>query len=394
MQDQARVTPGESRADLALIPSNTVLNNITFFESKKRTLPRGKDGETHSGEQCPASCLPVTPLATEPSRPACPLPAESDCSAASEPLREGSHSCVCAGQVSVTIHISTSPRSTPSPPGTDIRLDLVSKNVSQLLDSLRAVIEQHEQSKVVRVENEKPQRARRESEAEEMGGEAAEASERHEASSGPKQESLDEYLERNLAEADLSGSNNQLARFQSGFPWRNLLSGSAREAHLCGLTEQEVKLFESLFEILVSEKSYLKVSAQRATESDSSVSQNLNALCELAGSKGGLEECFSHYDWKTLFRGTELIQESNSRLYAEWALGFERDVFMTSLLHTLARFLEEGHFEPYVDYMRAQPERSRLIQDPAGGRAASVAHLASLGKLFITPLQVGLRVTR
>lgn len=65
---------------------------------------------------------------------------------------------------------------------------------------------------------------------------------------------LNDYLEKNLSK---TGDN---VSFQSGFPWRTHVAKSRHESKLADLDQSELKLYESIFELILTEKSYLMVS--------------------------------------------------------------------------------------------------------------------------------------
>lgn len=65
---------------------------------------------------------------------------------------------------------------------------------------------------------------------------------------------LNEYLEKNLSKG---GDNVQ---FQSSFPWKSYVQNSRHSGKIQALDQNELKLFESIFEIILTEKSYLSVS--------------------------------------------------------------------------------------------------------------------------------------
>lgn len=66
---------------------------------------------------------------------------------------------------------------------------------------------------------------------------------------------LNEYLERNLSK----GGNNDNVQFQSNFPWKTYVQNSRHGNKIQDLDSTELKMFESLFEIILTEKSYLSV---------------------------------------------------------------------------------------------------------------------------------------
>lgn len=66
---------------------------------------------------------------------------------------------------------------------------------------------------------------------------------------------LNDYLEKNLSK---TGDN---VSFQSGFPWRTYVAKSRHESKLTDLDQSELKLYESIFELILTEKSYLMVSS-------------------------------------------------------------------------------------------------------------------------------------
>ena len=68
---------------------------------------------------------------------------------------------------------------------------------------------------------------------------------------------LNDYLERNLSK----GGQSDNVQFQSNFPWKTYVQNSRHESKIQTLDQGELKLYESIFEIILTEKSYLTVSA-------------------------------------------------------------------------------------------------------------------------------------
>lgn len=65
---------------------------------------------------------------------------------------------------------------------------------------------------------------------------------------------LNDFLEKNLSK---TGDN---VTFQSGFPWRSYVAKSRHEGKLLELDQAELKFYESIFELILTEKSYLMAS--------------------------------------------------------------------------------------------------------------------------------------
>lgn len=70
-----------------------------------------------------------------------------------------------------------------------------------------------------------------------------------------KNSQLNDYLEKNLSK----GGNSDNIQFQSNFPWKTYVQNSRYEGKIAGLDPIELKLYESIFEIILTEKSYLTV---------------------------------------------------------------------------------------------------------------------------------------
>lgn len=75
-----------------------------------------------------------------------------------------------------------------------------------------------------------------------------------------RRNSLEDYFQRNFAKIDVGDNSNSMAKFMSTFPWRTFVNNSKNATKLHSLSDRHVKLFESMFEIIVSEKTYLQVS--------------------------------------------------------------------------------------------------------------------------------------
>lgn len=68
---------------------------------------------------------------------------------------------------------------------------------------------------------------------------------------------LNDYLEKNLSK---TGDN---VNFQSGFPWRIYVANSRHEGKLLEFDQAELKFYECIFELILTEKSYLMASDAR-----------------------------------------------------------------------------------------------------------------------------------
>lgn len=81
-----------------------------------------------------------------------------------------------------------------------------------------------------------------------------------------RRETLDDYLQRNFENFSLTASNSSinssignLISFKTNNPWMNYVRLSGRKFCLKRLTSDYISLYESMFEIIITEKSYIKV---------------------------------------------------------------------------------------------------------------------------------------
>ena len=68
--------------------------------------------------------------------------------------------------------------------------------------------------------------------------------------------SLNEYLYKNLLQSSSSGD---LVQFKSKYPWRTFIENSRHRNKIIGSSDQEVRLCEAMFEIILTERTYISV---------------------------------------------------------------------------------------------------------------------------------------
>ncbi|KAI2808328.1 Rho guanine nucleotide exchange factor (GEF) 15 [Blomia tropicalis] len=181
---------------------------------------------------------------------------------------------------------------------------------------------------------------------------------------------LNEYLERNLSK----GGNNDNVQFQSNFPWKTYVQNSRHGNKIQDLDSTELKMFESLFEIILTEKSYLS---------------QLDRLTSFDELHPEMEEVFSRYNKNLLFGNIHQLYTINQQLYHSFETAFHSDVFMSQLLTILSEYFTNGSFEPYIDYIKGHEERNLLLSDES--KCQIVPDLIQLRSLIIVPMQ---RITR
>ena len=59
---------------------------------------------------------------------------------------------------------------------------------------------------------------------------------------------LNDYFERNLSK----GATNDNVQFQSNFPWKTYVQNSRHESKIQAIDQNELKLYESIFEIILT----------------------------------------------------------------------------------------------------------------------------------------------
>ncbi|UXI16320.1 retinitis pigmentosa 1-like 1 protein [Sarcoptes scabiei] len=196
-----------------------------------------------------------------------------------------------------------------------------------------------------------------------------------------RRETLDDYLQRNFENFSLTASNSSinssignLISFKTNNPWMNYVRLSGRKFCLKRLTSDYISLYESMFEIIITEKSYIK---------------KLERLLEFKQNCTVLQTFLSQYNFKILFGNSQKLFTINQELYDEFRKSFQRDCFMTSIFDTLTSYLQY-RFEPYIDYIRGQNSRDEILAD----RNLSLAlpnEIKQMQSLFIAPMQ---RITR
>ncbi|OTF76234.1 hypothetical protein BLA29_004974, partial [Euroglyphus maynei] len=82
-----------------------------------------------------------------------------------------------------------------------------------------------------------------------------------------RRESLDEYLQRKVFRIEPSNEqsplimmdNNRILKFQSNNPWLNYIKTCGQKITWESLTTEQILMYESMFELIITEKSYLVV---------------------------------------------------------------------------------------------------------------------------------------
>ncbi|KAH9417188.1 Rho guanine nucleotide exchange factor 26 [Dermatophagoides pteronyssinus] len=213
-----------------------------------------------------------------------------------------------------------------------------------------------------------------------------------------RRESLDEYLQRKVFKIDqtnidqsssssstttttatsssssLMMDNNRILKFQSNNPWLNYIKTCGRKITWQSLTNEQILMYESMFELIVTEKSYLV---------------RLENLISLLKRMPELAEILSSYDQKILFGNLQPLFNINQSLYNDFARSFHEDCFMHHMFVVFEKYFNEK-FEPYIEYIRGQNERDQVMANKKLALAIP-KDIKMMQSSFITPMQ---RITR
>ncbi|KAJ6219828.1 hypothetical protein RDWZM_005640 [Blomia tropicalis] len=182
--------------------------------------------------------------------------------------------------------------------------------------------------------------------------------------------SLNEYLYKNLLQSSSSGD---LVQFKSKYPWRTFIENSRHRNKIIGSTDQEVRLCEAMFEIILTERTYIS---------------QLETLKNFINSNPKLN--LSKYDRKTIFGNIIELFDINQKLYTDFVASFQFDIFMNSIFGILSKYFINGNMEPYIEYLKGQVKRNQFILETDGTNNGT-DKIVNLSSLLILPMQ---RITR
>ncbi|KAH9393257.1 Rho guanine nucleotide exchange factor 26 [Tyrophagus putrescentiae] len=182
--------------------------------------------------------------------------------------------------------------------------------------------------------------------------------------------SLNEYLTRALQQ-----EGTTMLKFQSEYPWRSFVQSGRHANQLNDLKTEEVHLYESLFEIILTERTHLS---------------HLGELSNFAESAPSLKNVISAYDRHLLFGGAAQLYATTCALFDELESAFNVDIFMSSSCTILTNYLSTGRMEGYIDFIKGTDERNRLLAEK-GTKLLTPPESTRLNSLLIMPMQ---RVTR
>lgn len=182
--------------------------------------------------------------------------------------------------------------------------------------------------------------------------------------------SLNEYLTRALQQ-----EGTTMLTFGTSYPWRSFIQSGRQANRLNGLKTEEVHLYESLFEIILTERTNLR---------------HLGELSNFAESVPSLKTAISAYDRQLLFGSAAQLHATTKALFDELEAAFTLDIFMGGTCPILTNYLSTGRLEGYIDFIKGTDERNRLLSEK-GSKFLTQSESTRLNSLLITPMQ---RVTR